>query len=91
MLRDNPIVGDKYKEFVEAMKECAKEENLPQAMEINNIEGITLDSIEELMYMFNHDTGLEMTMSGNLCPDCGCMHCFLIVDYPEEDEDTVLQ
>ena len=92
MKRVNPIVGNKYNELVETMLSCAKENHLPQMLEINDISEVTLNDVHSLVKRFTDDTGLEMRMSAELCPYCDRLHVFLFVDYPDiEDSEIPLQ
>lgn len=87
----NPIVGSEYDKLVFAMRECAKTGNLPQAMEIRDTTNISMKDVHSLIKQFNMDTGLSMRFSAETCPYCDELHTFLFVDYPDEDEQTILQ
>ena len=86
MNKENPVVGKDYNKLVEAMNQCAERDNLPQMLQINDITNVSLKDVHELLIGFTHDTALSMTFQAEICPNCDRLHCFLLVDYLDEDE-----
>lgn len=80
-----------YEKFKTAMTEAAKEDDLPVALQLQEIKDFTLKDIQEMFYEFHNDTGLDITGSLFLCDDCGKLHLMLEVDYPEAEEGTMIQ
>ena len=79
-----------YKKFKEMMIEAAEENELPMAVELNDISKFTLTDLQDVCFEFNRDTSLNMRGEFFLCQECGQMHVMLIVDYSDEEE-TLLQ
>lgn len=82
----DPILGDEYNDFVRLMIECAKNNRLPQLMEINDTSKIKLSDIHNLITRFTNDTGLIMKLSAEICTNCSRLHVFLFVDYPDDED-----
>ena len=80
-----------YQDFKEAMIEAAEEGALPVALQMDDIKDFTLKDVQEMFYEFEQDTSLEITGSLFLCEDCGRLHFLIEVNYPDEDEEKVLQ
>ena len=80
-----------YQAFKEAMLEAAEEDTLPVLLEMKETCNFTLNDFQDLFYEFNLDTGLEITGHFFVCEDCGKLHVTIEVDYPEVDEDRILQ
>lgn len=79
-----------YKKFKEAMIEAAEEEELPVALQLNDTSKFTLNDFRDAFYEFQCDTGLDITGTFFICPDCGQLHVMVEVDYPEES-NTMIQ
>jgi len=79
-----------YHIFKEAMIAAAEEDSLPVVLELKDIKNFTLNDFEETFFEFQKDTGLDITGSMAICPDCGRLHVFVEVDYPEEEEENTL-
>ena len=79
-----------YDKFIGAMIEAADEEELPLALQLNDIGDFTLKDFQDLFYEFHQDTSLDLHGTLFMCNDCGKLHLLLEVDYPEE-EDTPVQ
>ena len=86
----NKIVGKEYDNLVKTMIECGEDGNLPQCLQLKNTAGIDIQDVHDLLRWFTEDTGLQMKFQAEVCPDCGELHAFIFVDYPEP-ENTLLQ
>ncbi len=80
-----------YEKFKETMIAAAEEEELPIALQLNDTSKFTLKDFEDAFTEFERDTGLQITGSFFTCPDCGRLHVMVEVDYPEFEENTLLQ
>ena len=78
-----------YKKFTEAMIGAAEKDDLPVALQLDDIQDFTLKDIQDMFYEFHRDTSLEITGTLFTCDDCGRLHLLLRVDYPEEEETIV--
>ena len=80
-----------YENFKEAMLTAAEEDELPVALQLDEIKNFTLQDFQEAFYEFHVDTGLDITGTMFICPDCGRLHVLVEVNYPDEDENSILQ
>ena len=87
----NQIVGNEYDDLVKAMINCGANDNLPQCLELRKTSGISLNDVHDLIKWFTVDTGLQMKFQAEICSDCGKLHAFLFIDYPEENEKIPFQ
>ena len=83
---NNPffLSKDGYDEFVKAMTEAARQNNLPLCFKHDNPEDLTFNDIKQLSLAFRQDTGLNIECQLYTCQDCGKLHCYLIVSSQEE-------
>ena len=79
-----------YKDFVDAMIEAAEEDELPIMLELKDPERFTWKDFKDMMYEFKRDTSLDITCNFFLCNDCGQMHLFVEVDFPDEEPPKYL-
>lgn len=80
-----------YEKFKKAMTAAAEEEELPVALQLDEIKDFTLKDIQEMFYEFHNDTGLDITGTLFLCNDCGRLHLLIEVTYPENNENNIIQ
>ncbi len=80
-----------YQKFKEAMIKAAEDDSLPVMLQLNDVKDYALKDFEEAFFEFNQDTGLDISGMFFLCNDCGRLHVALEVNYPEEEEKTLLQ
>ena len=80
-----------YESFKDAMTSAAEEENLPIVLQLDDIKDFTLKDFQDAFYEFQMDTGLSIEGHMFICEDCGKLHVAVEVDYPEFEEDTLLQ
>ena len=80
-----------YKAFTEAMVEAANDDDLPVALQLDDLKDYTLKDIQDMFYEFHRDTSLEITGNLFLCKDCGKLHLLVEVNYPDEEEEKILQ
>lgn len=80
-----------YNKFKEAMVNAAEEENLPVALQLNELKNFTLKDFEDTFTEFRRDTGLDISGSFFICQECGQLHTIIEVDYPQYEEPTLLQ
>ena len=80
-----------YKKFKEAMLEAANDASLPVALQLNDIKKFTLKDFQDAFTEFRKDTGLDITGSFFLCPTCENLHVMIEIDYPQIDENIMVQ
>ena len=80
-----------YEVFKDTMIVAAEEDRLPIALQLNDTSKFSLKDFEDAFAEFERDTGLQITGSFFICPDCGRLHVMVEVDYSELEENTLLQ
>ena len=81
-----------YAKFTEAMVSAADEDELPVALQLDDLKDYTLKDFQDMFYEFKRDTGLDIVGTLFMCNDCGKLHLLIEVDYPSENEEkTILQ
>ena len=80
-----------YKKFTQAMISAAEDDELPVALQLDDVKDYTLKDIQEMFYEFHRDTSLDIEGRLFLCDDCGKLHLLIEVDYPEESKENLVQ
>ena len=80
-----------YNKFKEAMIEAAEDNGLPALLQMDDMKDITFKDVQDMFYEFQCDTGLEIEGHIFICDDCGRLHLVINVDYPDEQEERILQ
>ena len=80
-----------YKDFTEAMIEAAEEDELPVALQLDNLNDIALKDIQDMFYDFKKDTSLDITGALFICEDCGQLHLLVEITQPKLDKNRILQ
>lgn len=76
-----------YMDFVETMVDAADSGDLPIGLQLQGSKDFTLNDFQDFFLDFKYDTGLDITGTIFLCPDCGELHLLIEVNYPGEDEE----
>jgi len=84
------IAGDDYNNFIRSVSIAAEMDNLPVAVQLDDVDKITINDIREFIYEFHRDTGFSMTATFFMCNECGCLHMIFEVDYDDND-NTMIQ
>ena len=85
------IFPKEYDYFKESMLGAAEEGALPIGLQLDDTDGLTLSDIRDLLYEFNLDTGLKIEGIFFVCEDCGKLHILFEIDYPDNDEERIIQ
>lgn len=80
-----------FVEFKEAMIESAEDGTLPAYLQLDDVRDFTLKDFQDAFYEFERDTGLSIAGSLFMCEECGRLHVMIEVDYPDEEENKLLQ
>lgn len=80
-----------YKKFVDSMIEAAEQDKLPVTLQMDDIKNFTLKDVQDMFVEFQKDTSLDIEGHLFMCSECGRLHLLVGVDYPEEDEEKLLQ
>jgi len=81
-----------YETIINASIEAANEDNLPFGMTYSaDVKDLKIQDLHDAMYEFSRDSGLDMRATFYLDNDCGQLQLLIIVDYPDEDNDTPIQ
>ena len=80
-----------YDRFKEAMVSAAEANDLPVALQLDDIKDYTLRDYQDLFADFTLETSLEMEGSFFLCRDCGKLHLRLVINCLKREEKHILQ
>ena len=87
------IFPTEYEKFVETTVFAAEEDQLPIAFQCDEefIKDITAQDVHDLIYEYHRDSGLDLTATYFMCNHCKKLHLLFEVNYPEEEDNTLLQ
>lgn len=80
-----------YQKFKENMIEAANHDDLPIAMQLDDIRDFTLKDLQDAFSDFSMDTGLEMNGSLFFCHDCEKLHLVLEISRDRMEDMRILQ
>ena len=83
------IFPNDWNRFLASMIDAAEQDNLPVALQMDDISGLDLKDIQDVFNDFQNATGLDMTGHLFICPDCGRLHLLVEVDYKDEEETLI--
>ncbi len=88
-LDNNPFFSSKdgYEGFVAAMSTAAEKGNLPICLKHEDPESLSMLDIKQFSQRFKRDTGLNIEFQLFTCNHCDRLHCCLIIDEIEDNED----
>lgn len=80
-----------YQLFKDKMIEAANKQSLPIVLAMTEDKNFTLNDFKEMFMEFKKDTGLQISSHLFVCDICDKLHVSIEIDYPDVDEDIMVQ